>query len=84
MDTGDGKEQTIKEQVEEVNELLLILITNIDSLIERNPKPEIASPDAAQRPDNVFDEIITTLRSCRGRVREATEKIQGGIANKVH
>ena len=85
MDTGQGKrEETIKEQTEELQELLGILKVNIDNLVERNPKPTEEAQGGKQRPDNVFDEIISTLRSCKGLSREATEKVQEGISRKVH
>ena len=84
MDTGQPqKEQTIKEQTEELRELLKVLVVNIDNLVERNPKPE-GEGKVEQRPDNVFDEILSTLRSCKGLTREATEKVQEGISRKVH
>ena len=84
MDTGVTRE-TIKGQVDELNGLLVTLVENIHQLIERNPKPtgELKA-DVPQQPDNVFDEIADTLRDCKGRVRQATEDVIGGIANKVH
>lgn len=85
MATGqDAKEQTIKEQTEELRELLGVLVVNIDNLVERNPKPTAETSVDKPRPDNVFDEIISTLKHCRGLIREATEKVQEGISRKVH
>lgn len=84
--TGSGsakREQTIKEQVEELNELLLTLIASIDNLVERNPQPT-SDMGVSDTVDNVFDEIMDKLQTCRRRVREATDKVQDQIANKVH
>lgn len=78
------KEVTIKEQTEELEELLKVLLVNIDNLVERNPKPTSEESKVRDRPDNVFDEIISNLRDCRGLIREATEKVQDGISRKVH
>jgi len=83
MDTGGAKEQTIKEMAEQQKEMLYQLVLNINNLVERNPKPEETGKDIAQRPDNVFDEIIDTLTSCRGLIMEATDKVQMGISHKV-
>ena len=84
MSTGGTKqEQTIKEQTEELQELLKVLLVNIDNLVERNPKPAAGESKVAESPENVFDEIMSNLRHCRGLVREATEKVQDGISRKV-
>ena len=84
MDMGQLKEQNIKEQTEELRDLLQILLVNIDNLVERNPKPTTADSGIRDRDNNVFDEIISTLKHCRGQIREATEKVQDGISRKVH
>lgn len=85
MDTAQTKrEETIQEQAEELRELLCVLIVNIDNLVERNLKPEEDCGAVKVRPANIFDEIISTLRSCKGLTREATEKVQDGISRKVH
>lgn len=84
MNTGVAKQdQTIKEQTEELQELLKMLVVDIDNLVERNPKPTVEESKVAERPENVFDEIISNLKHCRGLVREATEKVQIGISRKV-
>ena len=79
------KEQTILERVAELKELLGILNQNIDYLVSRNQgesdRPECKAPEP--RESNVFDEIINDLTVCRGLSREAMEKIQGGISQKV-
>ena len=85
MDTGQSaKEQNIQDLLAKQEELLRKLVNEVDSLVERNPKPTAEEiKDAAQKPDNVFDEIIDTLRTCRGLTREAIEKVQAGITAKV-
>lgn len=83
MATGQTKEQTIQDLVLEQSELLYELVRTIDTLVERNPKPESEGKEVAQRADNVFDEIIDTLHKCRGLVKEATEKVQVGIIAKT-
>lgn len=81
---GQGKrEETIKEQSEELHGLLTVLIVNIDNLVDRNPKPMEETPEKGQ-PDNIFDEIMSTLRTCKGLIIEATEKVRDGICRKVH
>ena len=77
------KEVTIKEQTEELQELLKVLLMNINNLVERNPQPTGEESKVSDRPDNVFDEIIRKLRHCRGLIWEATEKVQDGISRKV-
>ena len=87
MATGEGqatKEQTIQDLVAEQSELLYKLVNVIDTLVERNPRPEATAKEVAQRPDNVFDEIIDTLHRCRGLGREAIEKVEAGIIAKVN
>lgn len=84
MDEGrDAKQVAIKDQAEELQEILYGLVAQIDNLVERNPKPATATVGPQDQADNVFDEIASTLRHCRGLVREATEKVQAGIASKV-
>ena len=83
MDLGQTKrEQAIHKLVEEQGELLRGLVSLIDTLVDRNPTE--SKPDVAQKPDNVFDEIIDTLHQCRGLIREATVKVQEGIIRKVY
>ena len=86
MDSSCEKvqEQNIKSLVEEQRELLRQLNNAIDNLVERNPKPECESKAIEENPDNVFDEIISILKTCRGLVRSADDKVVSGIANKVH
>jgi len=74
---------TIKEETEELQELLRILLLNINNLVERNPKDEAATP-VEPRPDNVFDEILREIAVCKGLILEATEKVDMGISYKVH
>lgn len=83
-DCGQGKEATIKSLVDEQVNLLGQLNHAIDNLVERNPKPECGTSELAQQPDNVFDEVISELQHCRGLIRSAAEKVEMGIANKVH
>ena len=86
MSTTEGqikKEESIKKQGEELVELLYTLVTVINGLVERNPKPPEPDTKAESQSDNVFDEIASTLRHCRGLIREATEKIDVGISSKV-
>ena len=84
MVTGETqKEQVIKGIVEEQRALLHQLVALIDTLVERNPAAEEACASARVIPNNVFDEIIDTLGKCRGLIKEATEKVQSGIINKV-
>ncbi len=81
---GQNKEkEAIKNQGEELVELLYTLLTVINGLVERNPKPTESDSKVESQSDNVFDEIASTLRHCRGLIREATEKVQGGISGKV-
>ncbi len=82
IEEGKQREQTIFDLVAEQRKLLYGLLSEIDNLIERNPKPECETKDG-ETYDNVFDEIIKTLTQCRGQIREATEKVQGGISRKV-
>ena len=83
MSESKVKEQTILDQVGELEELLRILNITIDYLVQRNPVPK--GLDEAKKPqaDNVFDEILNDLACCKGLTREATEKIQIGISQKV-
>ena len=81
--TGPKQEVAIKEQTKELQGILQVLVEHIDNLVERNPKPATADKGLQDRADNVFDEIASTLRHCKGLVREATEKVQAGIASKV-
>ncbi len=80
---GTKQEQTIKQQTEELQDSLNVLLDKINNLVKRNPKPTEADRGVQDRADNVFDEIVSTLRHCQGLVREATEKVQAGISNKV-
>ena len=80
------KEQTILDGVGELEELLRILQVTIDYLVSRNPNPDemTKAVEAPKRKeDNVFDEILNTLAVCKGLTREATERIQAGISQKV-
>ncbi len=78
-----GKERTIVDMVNEQRDTLRILVNNVDNLVQRNPAPDSCGTEVSQRPDNVFDGIISTLYDCRGLIREATEKVQDGISRKV-
>ena len=77
------KEQTICDCVGELEELLRILNITVDYLVERKPSPEEPEKGVKQTPPNVFDEILNNLSVCKGLTREATEKIQIGISQKV-
>ncbi len=85
MDTGGAKEQaTIKDTVEQQRDMLSQLVNALDNLVERNPRPECTKVKTEGKPDNVFDEIIDMLGSCRGLINRASEKVSEGIARKVH
>ena len=86
MEKGNAKEQaTIKDLVRQQFEMLYLLNSALDNLVERNPKPECGVNEKPEgMPDNVFDEILGTLLSCQGLINRASEKVSEGISSKVH
>lgn len=78
-------ERKIKDMAEEQLRMLYELVAVIDDLVARN-KPECgeAQPTPRSIEGNIFEEIANIMGRGRGLIREATEKVQVGIAEKVH